>query len=187
MIENAGLWTRDHSISPLGFEITFATNTLGHYLLRSRLSSMNILELVTSSSSLVITTSWQKNAPLPSHIKAMDKWLIVAPSWLFYEFASRHPNKFMYLVHPGVINTSLASDNTGIDGYIKSWLCCSTKAGTQESLICSTASTVDLVNTWYHHNTRGLMMLDTCNPVNNQQACKVLYDKVEDICLPYMQ
>lgn len=45
LIENAGLWTRDHSISPQGFEITFATNTLGHYLLRSRLSSMNILEL----------------------------------------------------------------------------------------------------------------------------------------------
>lgn len=45
LIENAGLWTRDHNISPLGFEITFATNTLGHYLLRSRLSSMNILEL----------------------------------------------------------------------------------------------------------------------------------------------
>jgi hypothetical protein len=77
----------------------------------------------------------------------MDKWLIVAPSWIFYEFVSRHPNNFMYLVHPGVINTTLASGNTGIDGYIKSWLCCSTKAGAQVSLICSTASTVDLVNT----------------------------------------
>jgi len=108
-------------------------------------------------------------------------------NWLFYEFASRHPNYFMYLVHPGVINTTLASDNTGIDGYIKSWLCCSTKAGAQVSLICSAASTDALVNTGYYHNTCGLMLLDTSDPVNNQLASKVLYDEVENICRPFMQ
>jgi NAD(P)-dependent dehydrogenase (short-subunit alcohol dehydrogenase family) len=40
LVENSGVWPRAHSTSKQGYEIAFATNTLGHYLLRNRLHNI---------------------------------------------------------------------------------------------------------------------------------------------------
>lgn len=43
LIENAGIWMKTYEVSNQGYEKSFATNTLGHYLIRLRLYYMNLL------------------------------------------------------------------------------------------------------------------------------------------------
>jgi len=99
----------------------------------------------------------------------------------------------MFIVHPGVISTELASDNTGgIVDAIKGFILCDSKVGAQTTLICAVGPTdvtgggAALVNGGYYHNTCGLMVLSDSDAVNDQVKAKTLVAQVESICEPYL-
>lgn len=119
LIENAGLWPKKYSVSPQGYEASFATNTLGHHLLRRRLHNMSLLK----PDARIITVTGDINA-LANEASVDFKYegegqmaycrSKLAINWLFNEFRQRYPNYNMYLVHPGVVATDLVMGTTGI-------------------------------------------------------------------------
>jgi NAD(P)-dependent dehydrogenase (short-subunit alcohol dehydrogenase family) len=191
LIENAGVWPRQHSLSPQGFEAAFATNLVGHFLLRQRLHNLNLL---ASNARVVVVTgdiyikadNCTKDFAYEGGGEMAYCRSKLGVHWVFDEFHRRYPQYQMNIVHPGVIRTELATSNTGFGGFLKSILMLSETEGAQTTLICATAGSEDLVNGGYYHNTFGLVELDESDPVKDKAKSELLIDEVDRICASYL-
>jgi NAD(P)-dependent dehydrogenase (short-subunit alcohol dehydrogenase family) len=194
LIENAGVWPRQHSLSPQGLEAAFATNLVGHYLLRQRLHNLN---LFASNARLVVVTG-------DIYIKANDCTKDfeytgegemaycrskLGVHWMYDEFHRRYPQYEMAIVHPGVNRTELALDDHaffGLARLIKSVALLNETQGAQTTLVCALAKSEDIVNGGYYTNCGGLITLDPRDPVNDKSKRTVLIGEVDSICAPYL-
>jgi retinol dehydrogenase-12 len=194
LIENAGVWPRCHSLSPQGFESSFATNLLGHYLLRSRLHSLALLApqariVVVTGDIYIKSNDCTKDFMYSGEGEEAYCRSKLGVHWMFNEFHRKFPNYEMIIVHPGVIRTELAVDNSalfGLAAWIKSAAFLSEEQGCQATLICALAPTESIVNGGYYHNTCGLVELSDEDPVNDNRKSSLLIKEVEDICAPLL-
>lgn len=60
------------------------------------------------------------------------------------------------------------------------------KSSAQTTLIYLISNPNQLVNKGYCHNTRGLMILNTNDPVNNLIKSNILFQEVNNICKLYL-
>ena len=194
LIENAGVWPTSYSVSVQGYEHSFATNTLGHYLLRQRLLDIDILK---KNAKVIVLTGdiYIKVNDATSDYKYEGDGEIaycrskLALHWVFDSFHEKYPELNMYLVHPGVIASDLVKPITSfvsLENSIKSCLLLTEEQGAQTTLIISTAPLSKLVNGGYYHNTCGRMMLSNEDPVNQVEKRNSMFQLVQQLCVQYM-
>lgn len=191
IVENAGVWPRQHSLSKQGHEMAFAVNVLGHHLLRRRLIKMELLKpearIVTVTGDIYVLASEAS----PDFVYEGEGQMAycrskLAVNWVFNEFHRRNPSFFTCLVHPGVVATELAGDNVGVTAAIKAAILLDTQQGAQTSLICATAPKELLVNGAYYHNTCGLMTLSADDAASDLVKSTAMWDVAELLTEPFM-
>ena len=196
LILNAAVWPTEYVESKQGYEIAFATNTLGPHLLLRGLIQHNLLTLtsrviavtgdiyltVANSADETCTPDFKYGTPAggAGHYAYCRSKL--GMMWLFYELHARAPNLQMYLVHPGVIATGLVADLA-----LPDFMLVSMEQGAQTTLIAATADPTLLENGAYYHNTLGKVILPAADPAKNANKSAEFFALAEELIAPYLQ
>eukprot|EP01038_Epipyxis_sp_PR26KG_P005970 gene5970-8224_t len=194
-IQNAALWPVKHSLSAQGYELSFATNTIGPFLLFESLVKSNMLvnaaRVVFVTGDIYITANGESTVDYRYNgTDGMQPYSRskLAFNWIFYELHAKYPQYWMNLVHPGVISTDLVGTNNVYLKNFKDWFLLTPKRGAQTTLICATASESDgLENGAYYHNTFGKVIVDEdIDPIANKKKGKEMFKLLTNIISPYL-
>ena len=183
LIENAGVWPKRFETSKQGYEIAFATNVLGHFVLRKRLLSA---QLLATDARIVIVTGdiyilekesrWDlkyQNAQGGMKAYCQSK---LGNIWVAKELQRQYPEMTVAVVHPGVIASELV--NSGKVGAVfKSLLMIDTAQGAQMSLYCATQN--DIARGGYYHNAVGLAEFPKGDPAAHIEASVAYFASID--------
>jgi retinol dehydrogenase 12 len=201
LVANAGLWPTEHTKSPQGHEIAFATNTLGHHALirrmlddgatdpRSRSAGQKLLR---AGARVVILTGdiYIRASECTSDYAYEGKGggaLAYCRSklgnlWFVRELQRRHPELEVVAVHPGVVDSGLGGKAEGLGKKMRPLVMIDTLAGAQAPLFCATQP--DLERGAYYHNTMGKVRLPESDPAADASKAQALWDRLEELSRP---
>lgn len=196
LILNAAIWPSEYAESKQGYEIAFATNTLGPHLLVRGLIQQKLLTLtsrvialtgdiyitVANSADETCTPDFKYGTPAGGAGHSAYCRSKLGMMWLFYELHARVPNLSMYLVHPGVIATGLVPELP-----LPKFMLVSLEQGAQTTLIAATADVGLLESGGYYHNTLGKVVLPASDPAKNAKKSAEFFALAESLIAPYLQ
>jgi NAD(P)-dependent dehydrogenase (short-subunit alcohol dehydrogenase family) len=189
LVANAGLWPTEHTKSPQGHEIAFATNTLGHHaLIRGMLDD----KLLRAGARVVILTGdiYIRASECTSDYAYEGKSggaLAYCRSklgnlWFVRELQNRHPELEVVAVHPGVIDSGLGGKAEGLGKKMRPLVMIDTVAGAQAPLFCATQP--GLERGAYYHNTMGKVRLPAGDPAADADKAHALWNRLEELSGP---
>jgi len=186
LIGNAGISSLfPHTLSPQGYEITFAVNVLGHHVLFKILDEKNLL---ANNAHIIPVTGdlyFQADDCSPD-FKYTGKRSMQAYSrsklgvtWWGMECYKHYPNYKVNLVHPGVIPAGLGQDGESFFIRIMSKILLSPKGGAQTTLNVATQPGIE--NGAYHHNTMGKAILPEGDIALDEKKSSKFWQMLEGI------
>jgi NAD(P)-dependent dehydrogenase (short-subunit alcohol dehydrogenase family) len=188
VICNAGIVLDNFQITAYGQEKTFSVNVFGHHLLYRLLIERAMLSndariIMTSGEAYV---SHNDKIPNESNYNGMQVYANskLGNLWQTMELTKRYPTIKSLAIHPGVIASGfVGSSKTGFLHWLRCKLLISEEEGAQAALI---ASTQDLPNGTYWHNTLGIV--DLSNDDIAQNAIKSLqqWQELEKLAAPWL-
>lgn len=200
VVANAGVLPTDvYTESAQGFEIAFAVNNLGHQLLLDRMTSKGMLKKRKSRVVFVTgdiyvladdcTSAFKYNSTFGG-IKAYARSKL-GNLWQVEHMAKDFPWLHVYAVHPGVIDTNLATagvkSEEGLSFLLKlytsvrKWFLLDAEMGAQTTLWVATRDVSALQNGAYYHNTMGRMVLDRKDNVLNGTKSRRFWKEMQDV------
>lgn len=196
LILNAGVWPSEYAVSKQGYEIAFATNTLGPHLLLRGLIQQDVLKSdarvisVTGDIYLSLygtkneecTTDFKYNTPAGHDGEVAYCRSKLGMMWLFDIMHQRNPSLQMYLVHPGVMDNTLSGPNP-----LPKFLLTTNEQGAQTTLVCATAERKLLENGAYYHNSLGKLVLTDRDPAKNTVKGAAFFELAEGLVAPYLK
>lgn len=186
---NAGIALREHRMAANNIEMTFAVNVLGHHLLYRLLLERDLFtsapRIVMTSGDAYVASDECEASPSWSGMSKVYGGTKLGNLWQAFELPKHFPEVHATVVHPGGVMSGLGDLKlTGIARWALSKVAISEKQGAQASLI---AATQDLPNGGYWHNVCGLMELPNGDAALNTQKAARLWNKLEELCQPYLQ
>jgi NAD(P)-dependent dehydrogenase (short-subunit alcohol dehydrogenase family) len=186
LICNAGLWPRRHHVSPQGYELAFATNVLGHFLLLRHLVGRQLaadarVVIVTGDIYILAndcTPDYRYRTPFGGMLAYCRSKL--GNLWLARELQRRRPELRVRVAHPGVVATSLGGQRKGLADAFSRRTMLDVERGAQTTLYCVTQP--DLPDGVYLHNVRGIMKLADDDPASDASRAARLWDQCETLC-----
>lgn len=187
LIENAGIMLNRYEENEDGVELTFATNVLGHFILRQGLMET---ALSTQARIVILTGDIYISADqCTPQFKWRGAWggmkaynrSKLGNFWIARELQRRRPNLNVFIVHPGVVASGLGGNSGWMVSRLKRLFLLDAHMGAQTSLICATQT--DVTHGSYYHNIHGEAELNNADPAMNDVAAARLYD----ICLQMLQ
>lgn len=189
---NAGISSLfPYTLSPQGYEITFAVNVLGHHALFKRLHEDQILStnahIIAVTGDLYFqaddcTPNFKYEGKRSMQAYARSK---VGVMWWGLQCHKLHPEYKVNLVHPGVIPAGLGQDPNSFFIKIMSKILINTETGAQTTL--NVVTQPDIENGAYYHNTMGKAILPEGDIALDGAAAKKLWQVLEDIYISYSQ
>ena len=177
-----------YTLSPQGYEITFAVNVLGHHALFKLLDTESIL---SNSAHIIAVTGdlhFQANDCTPNFEykgnRSMQAYARskVGVMWWGYQCHKLYPDYKVNLVHPGVIPAGLGQNGNSLPIKIASKILITPEIGAQTTL--NVATQPDIENGAYYLNTYGKgilpendIALDTKRAEQFWQTLKDIYTK----------
>lgn len=184
LIENAGVWARDYAESEQGYEISFATNVLGHFALRRALLDGCLADkarvIIVTGDIYIMADSCSENYRWRSRRGAMRAYCRskLGNFWIARELQKRHPRLNVFIVHPGVVATGLGGGGALMQ-KLKQAMLISPRDGAQTLLLCATQA--DLAHGSYYHNVHGECELDNADPATNDEAAARLWARCSEM------
>ena len=187
IVANAGVWPRDHMTSAQGYEIAFATNTLGHHAL---VRAMIDRGLLADDARVVVLTGdiyirQKECTPDFTYDGTGGGALAYSRSklgnlWFTAELQRRYPRLEVCAVHPGVIDSNLggAREPTGFGAFMRSKMMLGCEEGAQTPLWCATQP---IERGAYYHNTHGRVTHPAGDPAANAEQAAALWDRLEEL------
>ncbi|WP_298445721.1 SDR family NAD(P)-dependent oxidoreductase [uncultured Ferrimonas sp.] len=188
LICNAGLLSKQASMSANGVETTFAVNVLGHHILYRLLMERGLLSsnariVLTSGDIYILAQECSPTIPFDGTAKAYSRSKL-GNLWQVAELTKRYPQLHSSAVHPGVVASGFGGSKQGLLGRLRSRQLISEAAGAQASLIAATQA---LPRGAYWHNVFGLVDLPKGDPALNATAAARLWDQLEALAAPYLK
>ena len=185
LVENGGVWPTTYARSAQGHEIAFAVNVLSHVALRRRLSEARLLprtrivvltgDIYASESACTDDFAWRGAF---GGMRAYSRSKL-GNVWIAFELARRRPELDVFVVHPGVVATSLGGDAGRIGHALKRRVMISPERGAQMPLVCATQP--GLRRGGYYHNALGLVALPAGDPALDADAARRLWERCEEL------
>lgn len=180
LVANAGIAPRKYETSAQGHEIAFAVNTLGHFLLVTR--------LLPQLKRVVVLTGdiYMRVRECTSDFKYEDGGGIgdaycrskLGNLWFVAELHRRHPDVAVYAVHPGVVASGLGGEADS-DSFFRRHIMIDNERGAQTPLWCATQP--GLESGAYYHNTMGKMLLRAKDPARDETKAATLWERMEEL------
>ncbi|MEM7182535.1 MAG: SDR family NAD(P)-dependent oxidoreductase [Spirochaetota bacterium] len=185
-VANAGIWPSRYLTSKQGYEIAFAVNVLGHYVLIERLFKLGLLKtgrvvIVTGDIYTMAkdcTPDFQYSGRLGGQTAYCRSKL--ANLWLVHKLAKKYPQANITAVHPGVIATDLGGGGAGF----KKLFLLEPYRGAQTSLYC--ASQADVVSGAYYHNTMGRVILPEDDSAMDLEKAQIMWEVLEKLAKDFI-
>jgi NAD(P)-dependent dehydrogenase (short-subunit alcohol dehydrogenase family) len=163
LIENAGVSTGQRQVSADGYELDFAVNHLGHFLLTRLLLPQ--LQAAAPSRIVVVSSSVHKGAALDfDDLQGERRWSMMGSysrsklaNMLFTRTLAKRlegSGVTVNALHPGVVASELARDFPAPFRWLARLLFKSTEAGARTSLFVATAPELASVSGGYFANAR---------------------------------
>lgn len=164
LICNAGISSLfPHTLSPQGYEITFAVNVLGHHALFKQLDKATYLkrkaQIIAVTGDLYFqardcdpTFKYEGKRSMQAYAQSK-----VGVMWWGMQCHRNFPNYKVNLVHPGVIPAGLGQDENSLMVKVMSKLLITPETGAQTTL--NVVTQPDIENGAYYHNTMGKAIL----------------------------
>ncbi|WP_422091065.1 SDR family NAD(P)-dependent oxidoreductase [Tenacibaculum ovolyticum] len=188
LILNAGIGaTYPHTLSPQGYELTFAVNVLGHHALFKNLHEKQVLK---SNGHVIAITGdlyFQANDCTPDYEyegkRSMQAYARskVGVMWWGLQCHKLYPNYKVNLVHPGVIPAGLGQDGNSLSIRIASKILITPKRGAQTTLNVATQPNIE--NGAYYHNTMGKAILPEGDIALDEERAGEFWRILENICV----
>ncbi|MEW5737549.1 MAG: SDR family NAD(P)-dependent oxidoreductase [Myxococcota bacterium] len=181
LVANAGVWPRRYGTSAQGYELAFATNVLGHLLLR-RLQDAGKLErarvVLLTGDIYVLARDASADFVFAGPRGGQQAYCRskLAIAWLAQELQRRFPSLEVVLVHPGVVASGLGGEVGVVGDAVKRWGLLDCEAGAQTPLI---AATQPGVVGKYLHNTLGVVTLPADDPALQPAKAAALWGELE--------
>lgn len=186
LILNAGIGGNyPHSLSPQGYETTFAVNVLGHHVLFEMLREANLLthraHIIAVAGDIYFqatdcTPQYDYDGERSMQVYARTK---VGVMWWGLECHLKYPNYQVNLVHPGVIPMGLGSNQHSLMIKIMDKVLLSTEKGAQTTLYCATQK--DVENGAYYHNALGKVILPKGDIALDQKRAADFWEVLQGI------
>lgn len=180
LIENAGIMLNRYEETDEGVEMTFATNVLGHFMLRHGLMEKALNRhariIVLTGDIYIAATQCHPNFKWRGAwggMKAYNRSKL-GNFWIARELQRRHPELNVFIVHPGVVASNLGAKGGFLARRVKQSLLLDAHMGAQTSLLCATQA--DVSHGSYYHNVHGEAELNNIDPAMNDVAAARLYD-----------
>lgn len=185
-ISNSGITTDNHSLSKDAYELTFAVNVLGPHVLLKELLKHNFLK--REAKIVVVAGDIYFMADDCTHDysfktgKGMNAYSRskLGLMWWAMEANKRYPDKFLNIVHPGVVATGLGGERKGFSRLLSKIMMLSPLEGAQTTLVCATQQ--NLIKGGYYHNTMGLINFSSKDPALNSKKSKDFWNLLEELC-----
>lgn len=194
LINNAGGMFSDYNTSKDGFEMTFAINHLGHFLLTERL--MPLLQKAHARIINVSSDLHQAGKPRFGNLKSPVGYSAVrayGDSKLFNIYFTKSLSKrytdsgvTAYALHPGVVKTQF---NAKLTGWLKFFFTLSTpfaitaEKGAETSIYLATAPKLEINSGSYYVKKKAKA---TAPIVNDKDARDKLWQLSEELIKPYL-
>lgn len=187
---NAGISSLfPHTLSPQGYEITFAVNVLGHHALFKDLHDKQIL---ASNAHIIAVTgdlyfqaddcthdfTYTGKRSMPAYARSK-----VGVMWWAYQCHKLYPDYKVNLVHPGVIPAGLGQDGDSFFIKIMSKILITPETGAQTTL--NVATQPDIENGAYYHNTMGKAILPEGDIALDAKRSKAFWNTLESLWAKY--
>jgi len=174
LINNAGVFMESYQTSPQGYEMTMASNHLGHFLLTYLLLPTLLLPKEEPARIINVTSSTYR---LASRMEVDDLLCTKHRPYTFFgqyaqsklanilfttELARRYPNTLRtYAVHPGLVRTNVVQNMPWLlrvlnqmFGVVLATLQKTCKAGAFTSVYCAVSSEVNNDTGYYYSNSQ---------------------------------
>lgn len=164
LICNAGISSLfPYTLSPQGYEITFAVNVLGHHALFKLLDAESILSINAHIIAVTGDLYFQANDCTPDYEyegkSSMQAYARskVGVMWWGYQCHKLYPDYKVNLIHPGVIPAGLGQNGDSFFIKVASKILITPQVGAQTTLNVATQSNIE--DGAYYHNTMGKAIL----------------------------
>ena len=183
---NAGISSMfPHTLSPQGYEITFAVNVLGHHVLFKKLDTDKILadnaHIIAVTGDLYFqaddcTPDYKYTGKRNMQAYARSK---VGVMWWGMQCHKLYPHYKVNLVHPGVIPAGLGQDQNSFFIRIMTKILLSPEGGAQTTL--NVATQPDIENGAYYHNAMGKAILPEGDIALDEEKSSKFWQILENI------
>ncbi len=190
LVNNAGVWLEERSVTVDGYETTFATNHLGTFLLTSLL--LDSLKAAKAGRIVVVASAMEKQGDLDfsdlqnerayNGVRAYSRSKR-ANLHFTYELARRLSGGRVTVnaLHPGVVRTNLGGDNTGVKSFFfklaKSFFM-SAEDGARTSVYVASSPQLEGVSGRYFIKSRPAF---SSRASQDEQTGRKLWDISEDL------
>jgi len=193
VVANAGVWPQQYEKSAQGHEMAFAVNTLGHFVLITRMLARGLLKagrVVVLTGDIYIRSSectrdfTYEGRSGGSMAYCRSK---LGNIWFTRELQRRHAELEVVTVHPGVVATGLGGQAplTGFRAKMRDLFILNPEAGAQTPLFCATQP--NLERGGYYHNTLGRITLSPEDPAANDPKARELWERMEALSQDFPQ
>lgn len=195
LINNAGGIFPEREVSKDGFEITFASNHLGHFLL-----TMSLMPLLQKGKARIISVSSDAHKTAKVNFddlqfeKDYSSMKAYGNAKLFNIYftrslAERYANKNItaYSLHPGVVNTGFGSQSTGFVKFLLSVarpFMITPEKGAQTSVYLAAEPGIESLSGQYFNKKKPI---EPSSAANNNVARQTLWVKSEELVAGYLQ
>ena len=186
LIFNAGIGaTYPRTLSPQGYELTFAVNILGHHALFKKLDTNKLFvdnahiiavtgDLYFQANDCTPNFEYKGNRSMQAYARSK-----VGVMWWAYQCHKLYPNYKVNLVHPGVIPAGLGQNKNSLPIKIMSKILITPETGAQTTLNVATQPYID--NGGYYHNTMGKAILPEGDIALNEEKAEKFWQTLEEI------
>ena len=186
LIANAGIIPNEHSKSPQGYEMAFMVNVFGNHVLVHECLQQGILpsgsQVIVIAGDIYImakdcTSDFSYTGSSGSSAYSRSK---LGCMWWAIELDKRNPKLKVNIVHPGVVDSGLGGETTGmIRKLMRKWLLISPELGAQTTLLCATQP--NIASGEYYHNTMGKVELRDQDIALDQSRSGEFWDMLEQL------
>ena len=185
-INNAGIAVQGgHTLSPQGYELSFAVNVLGHHVLFKDCHAQGLLSRHAHIISVTGDIYIQAKDCTPDYtykgksgIQAYSRSK-VGLMWWAYQLHKNYPQYKMNLVHPGIVPSGLGNDENTLLVRTIGRLFISAKLGAQMTLICVTQPNIE--NGAYYNNVFGKVILPENDIALDTKRAEQFWQTLKDI------
>jgi NAD(P)-dependent dehydrogenase (short-subunit alcohol dehydrogenase family) len=190
LVCNAGVWPQRYGASAQGFEIAFATNVLGHYVLLRRslermLSHCARIVMVTGDIYTLArdcTPDYRYHTPLGGMLAYCRSKL--GNHWLAAQLQRERPALEVIVVHPGVVASDLGGSGGSLGKALRQRMTIDPDRGAQTSVYAAVQP--GLPKGAYLHNTLGLLRLRDDDPARDCAGAGRLWAQCERLCREFV-
>jgi NAD(P)-dependent dehydrogenase (short-subunit alcohol dehydrogenase family) len=179
LVANAGVAPRKHATSAQGHEIAFAVNTLGHYMLVTRLLPRLSRAVIVTGDIYMRVRECTSDFTYGEAGGLSDAYCRskLGNLWFVAELHTRHPDVEVCAVHPGVVASGLGGEAEA-DSFFRRRIMIDCVAGAQTPLWCATQP---IESGAYYHNTMGKMLLRQKDPARDDAKASALWERMEQL------